>query len=89
MVSCLSIAWATATLVPTPSADVASNGRSYFLRALASKSPANPPMPPITSGRLAFSTQTFISSTALSPASMETPEAAYASVTRAPGIRGC
>ncbi len=89
MVSCLSIAWAIATLVPTPSAEVASSGRSYFFSALASNRPAKPPMPPITSGRLAFSTQTFISSTALSPASMETPAAAYASVTLAPGIRGC
>src|SRR5687767_14441964 len=35
-------------------------------------------MPPIISGRRAFSTQLFISSTALSPASMETPASAYA-----------
>ena len=42
----------------------------------ASNSPAKPPMPPITSGRRAFSTQPFISSTALSPASIETPAAA-------------
>src|SRR5688500_12548811 len=34
-------------------------------------------MPPIISGRLALSIQTFISSTALSPASMETPAEAY------------
>ena len=54
----------------------AAGGRSA-LSALASKSPAKPPMPPIISGRRAFSTQTFISSTALSPASMETPAASY------------
>src|SRR4051794_424390 len=36
-------------------------------------------MPPITPGRLALSTPGFISPTALSPASMETPAAAYAS----------
>ena len=71
--SCLSSAWAIATLVPTPSAELASRGWSIALRALASKSPAKPPMPPIISGRRAFSTHTFISSTALSPASMETP----------------
>src|SRR5689334_12184470 len=34
-------------------------------------------MPPIISGRRAFSIQTFISSTALSPASIETPAASY------------
>ena len=78
IVSCMSIAWAIATLVPTPSAEVASSGRSYALSAEASKSPAKPPMPPIISGRRAFSTQPFISSTALSPASIETPAAAYA-----------
>jgi hypothetical protein len=32
-------------------------------------------MPPTCSGRRAFSTHTFISSTALSPASIETPAA--------------
>src|SRR3954469_17811193 len=84
IVSCLSRACAIATLVPTPSAEVASSGRSYALSAEASKSPAKPPIPPITSGRRALSTQTFISSTARSPDSMETPAAAYAfcSVTR-------
>ena len=38
-------------------------------------------MPPIISGRRALSTQTFISSTALSADSIETPASAYASVT--------
>ena len=75
MVSCLSSACAIATLVPTPSAELASSGRSKALSALASKRPAKPPMPPIISGRRAFSTHTFISSTARSPASMETPAA--------------
>src|SRR5690242_18026837 len=70
-------AWAIATLVPTPSAEVASTGWSKDLSAVASKSPAKPPIPPIISGRRAFSTQTFISSTALSPASIETPAASY------------
>src|SRR5262245_17358013 len=78
MVSCRSIACAIATLVPTPSALVASSGRSNPFRAEASKSPAKPPIPPIISGRRAFSTQPFISSTARSPASIETPAAAYA-----------
>jgi hypothetical protein len=62
-------------LVPTPSAELASSGWSYFFSARASKRPAKPPMPPIISGRRAFSTQVFISSTALSPASIETPAA--------------
>src|SRR6476620_947416 len=72
-----SIAWAIATLVPTPSAEVASTGWSKDLSAVASKSPAKPPIPPIISGRRALSTQTLISSTALSPASIETPAASY------------
>src|SRR6476661_4148926 len=82
MVWCTSIACAMATLVPTPSALVASSGRSYCLRALASNRPAKPPIPPSTSGRRAFSTHTFISSTALSPASRDTPASAYV----APGL---
>ena len=70
------MACAIATLVPTPSVEVASSGRSYDVSADASKSPAKPPMPPIISGRRALSTQTFISSTALSAASIETPASA-------------
>ena len=77
MVWCMSSAWAIATLVPTPSAEVASTGWSYAFSAEASKSPAKPPMPPIISGRRALSIQTFISSTAWSPASIETPAASY------------
>ena len=71
------MAWAIATLVPTPSVEVASRGRVYDVSADASNSPAKPPMPPITSGRRAFSIQTFISSTARSADSIETPAAAY------------
>src|SRR4051812_30274076 len=77
MVSCLSSCWAIATLVPTPSALVASSGWSYCLRAETSNRPAKPPMPPITSGRRVFSTHVFNRSTARSPASRETPAAAY------------
>ena len=50
MVSCLSRAWAIATLVPTPSVEVASSGLSYALRNDTSNSPAKPPTPPSTSG---------------------------------------
>ena len=60
----------------TPSVEAASSGRLYAVIALASKRPAKPPRPPIISGRLAFSTQTFISSMALSAASMLTPASA-------------
>src|SRR3954463_1219922 len=81
IVSWTSIACATATLVPTPSVEVASSGRLYVVSADASKSPATPPMPPIISGRRALSIQTFISSTALSADSIETPASAYASDT--------
>ena len=73
IVSCRSIGWATATLVPTPSVEVASSGRRYRARALASNRPAKPPSPPTTSGRVARATDAFISSTARSPASMSTP----------------
>ena len=73
MVSCLSIICATATLVPTPSVEVASNGRLYDVSALASNRPAKPPIPPTISGRRAFSTHAFIRSTALSAAWMSTP----------------
>ena len=62
--------------MPTPSVEVASSGRVYDVSADASKSPAKPPMPPIISGRRALSIQTFISSTALSADSIETPASA-------------
>ena len=73
MVSCRSMACATATLVPTPSVDVARTGRRIPASAEASNIPANPPSPPSTSGRVARRTDAFISSTALSPASTSTP----------------
>ena len=76
IVSWTSIACAIATLVPTPSVDVASRGRLYEVSAEASKRPAKPPMPPIISGRRAFSTHAFIRSTARSAASIETPASA-------------
>ena len=76
MVSWTSMACAIATLVPTPSVEVASSGRSYLVSAEASKSPAKPPRPPITSGRVARATDPFISSMARSAASIETPAAA-------------
>ena len=66
---------ASAILVPTPSVDDASSGFRYFAVSSAN-SPAKPPRPPTTSGRLVFSTAAFISVTARSPASMSTPEAA-------------
>ncbi len=56
IVSWMSICCAIATLVPTPSVEVASSGWVYFVSAVASKSPAKPPSPPIISGRRAFST---------------------------------
>ena len=49
MVSCLSSAWAIATLVPTPSVEWRAAGADAG-EALASKSPANPPTPPSTAG---------------------------------------
>ena len=54
IVSCLSSACAMATLVPTPSVDVASSGWRYVPASQASNSPAKPPMPPTTSGRAAL-----------------------------------
>ena len=56
---------------------IASTGRAIRASTLASKSPAKPPRPPSTSGRCARRTDSFISSTALSPASTSTPAAAY------------
>ena len=77
MVSWRSSACAIATLVPTPSVDVASTGLVIPARAEASNIPAKPPSPPITSGRVARRTEAFISSTARSPASTSTPADAY------------
>src|SRR5918994_436656 len=78
MVSCTSIAWAIATLVPTPSVEVASTGCRICASRLASNSPAKPPRPVSTSERRVVSTQCRIASTARSPAAMSTPAAAYA-----------
>jgi hypothetical protein len=44
------IAWAMASLVPTPSVDEARIGCRYFFMSRRN-SPANPPMSPMTSGR--------------------------------------
>ena len=81
MVSYLPIARAISVLVPTPSVDVASSGCFISFSADASKSPANPPMPPMTSGRDARAIDAFISSTARSPASISTPESLYVAIT--------
>src|SRR3954471_52528 len=78
MVSCTPIACAIATLVPMPSVEVASTGCAIAAIRAASKNPANPPMPPSTSGRRVLPTHSFINATARSPASMSTPAAAYA-----------
>ena len=78
MVSCLSSAWAMATLVPTPSVERGEQRAAVVLdQRRASKSPANPPRPPSTSGPCVRATAAFISSTARSPASTSTPAAAY------------
>jgi hypothetical protein len=74
-VSCRSSCRARAIFVPTPSVDDASRGLRYFVVSSAN-SPAKPPRPPTTSGRLVFSTAARMSVTARSPASMSTPEAA-------------
>ncbi len=66
-------ACAIATLVPTPSVEVASSGRRYAFRNETSNSPANPPTPPRTSGPCVFCTADFMSSTARSPAAVSTP----------------
>src|SRR4051794_5881760 len=75
-VSCLSMACAIDSLVPTPSVLLASRG-SLYLWMSDRNSPATPPSPPTTSGRLARAMRPFISSTARSPASMSTPASAY------------
>jgi hypothetical protein len=64
MVSWMPIACAIATLVPTPSVEVASNGRRMSRSAEASTMPANPPKPPRTSLPCVARTASFISSTA-------------------------
>src|SRR5690349_17901312 len=66
-----------ATLVPTPSVEAASTGRVIRVRRDASNRPAKPPRPPSTSGRRVRRIESFMSSTALSPASTSTPAPAY------------
>src|SRR5439155_20292484 len=82
-VSWMPIACATTSLVPTPSVDEARIGLRY-LEISSRNSPANPPMSPITSGRSVRWTLVFSSSTACSPAWMETPASAYVTVRRRP-----
>src|SRR5450759_3212715 len=68
---------AMAVFVPTPSVELTRTGsRIPGGRAIAE---ANPPSPPITSGRRVAATEARISSTARSPASISTPELRYAS----------
>src|SRR5450759_2839206 len=68
---------ATAVFVPTPSVELTRTGsRMPGGRAIAE---ANPPSPPMTSGRRVAATEARISSTARSPASISTPELRYAS----------
>ena len=79
IVSCLPSACAIAIFVPTPSVDVARTGFLKRVSADASQSPAKPPTPPRTCGPWVAATERFISSTAVSPAAVSTPEAAYRS----------
>src|ERR1035437_6229097 len=68
---------AIAVFVPTPSVELTRTGsRMPGGRAIAE---ANPPSPPMTSGRRVAATEARISSTARSPASISTPELRYAS----------
>src|SRR4029450_2573056 len=79
IVSWMSSCWAITSLVPTPSVDDARIGLLY-LPVFNRNRPANPPRSPITSGRVVFLTLDFSSSTARSPASIETPASAYVTV---------
>src|ERR1035437_2247678 len=68
---------AIAVFVPTPSVELTRTGlRIPDGRAIAE---ANPPSPPMTSGRRVAAIEARISSTARSPASISTPELRYAS----------
>ena len=66
------VACAINALVPTPSVDDTSTGLRYRWLAKA-KSPPNPPMSPMTSGRNVERTLSLMRSTAASPAAMSTP----------------
>src|SRR4051794_217107 len=76
IVSWMSSCWAITSLVPTPSVDEARIGLLYFC-VLSRNRPEKPPRSPITSGRVVFLTFDLSSSTARSPASIETPASAY------------
>src|SRR3954466_11577454 len=76
IVSCTSMACAMAIFVPTPSVEVASSRPAGSDAASMRNSPAKPPRPPTTSGRVDVS-RDLISSTARSPAAMSTPAPAY------------
>ena len=76
MVSCRSRACAMASLVPTPSVEVASTGCGYLAQVEAEQpGEAAEAAERPRAGRCA-ATAAFISSTARSPASMSTPAAA-------------
>src|SRR5688572_11309962 len=66
---------ATFSLLPTPSVDETSTGSRY--PAGTRTNPANPPMPPRTSGRWVDFARGTIRRTASSPASMSTPASRY------------
>ncbi len=74
-VSCLSIAKASFSLVPTPSVPDTSTGWGISVQS-SSNSPPKPPSPPSTPGITVRATCCFISSTARYPAVMSTPAAA-------------
>jgi hypothetical protein len=75
IVSWMSSCWAITSLVPTPSVEEARIGDLYLF-AFSRNRPAKPPRSPITSGREVFLTFDLSSSTARSPAWIETPASA-------------
>src|ERR1700755_2127502 len=81
------------SFVPTPSADDARIGFLDFFVS-SRNSPAKPPRSPTTSLRQVRDTFDLSSSTACSPASIETPASAYVTVRLrvvlpAPALHGC
>src|SRR4051794_6410845 len=79
IVSWMSSCWAITSLVPTPSVDEARIGLLYFC-VFSRNRPEKPPRSPITSGRGVFFTLDLSSSTARSPAWIDTPASAYVTV---------
>ena len=77
MVSCLSIANASFSLVPTPSVLETNTGCLYFFTSSA-KSPPNPPTLPSTSGRCVDASNCGSVAFTLFPKSISTPALAYA-----------